>query len=110
MPTVNGQVVLSLTIALLIMLWIVHTVLRKSESNKARVTLLIMMVGIPLASVTLFFWGASFPSDYDGVASMSGDGFLVMVAAAVGLFSVLVSAVLELMLKPILSRNYQERA
>ena len=110
MPTVNGHVVISSTIAALIILWIVHAVLRKSGNHTARATFWIMMAGMPLASVVLFLWGASLPSEYYGIASLSGDGFLVMIAAAVGLFSVLVSIALELMLRPNLSREYQDGA
>lgn len=51
MPTVNGHVVISSTIAALIILWIVHAVLRKSGTHTASAPFWIMMAGMPLASV-----------------------------------------------------------
>lgn len=98
----EGLLLLAIIPAAVAVFWIFHAVLRLRRSNKSYLTFWIMFTGLPVAGILLFFWSVLVPTDYLGIASISGPGFQAMTCTAVAFIVWVVARLREIAIQVIL--------
>lgn len=106
----NDLLVLAIIPVVVAVFWLFHAVLRFRRSSKSYVTFWVMVTGLPMAGVLLFFWSTTMPTLYSGIAILSSPRSHVMSCAAVAFLVWILVLLLEIVIQVILGTMDLRRA